>query len=192
MLNVIVWDHPELTTPSTQLSSPEESGLLVNSDGYIFFPFGGEIKVSGQTTDEIRRLVTEKIAKYINDPQVSIRIISFRFQEVQVVGATGGARTIPISDKPLTLMDAINQAGGVDKIGANTTHIFVVRGTLENLQIFWINTQTPANLMAAQRFVLENNDIVYVPPSGLSNWNKVISQLLPFVSAKSTVDDELD
>ena len=57
VLNVIVWDHEELTTPTTQLANPEQTGILVDSSGYIFFPYAGQIKVEGLTVSWARRCV---------------------------------------------------------------------------------------------------------------------------------------
>jgi len=181
ILNVIVWDHPELTTPTTQLSNPTESGFLVSAHGYITFPFAGRIKVSGLTIPQVQTLIARKITKYIRKPQVTVRVVDFRSKEIQVLGAVGGAITMPLTDRRVTLFDAINKAGGVNVSTSDTSRVYVVRGNLKHLQIFWVNMKSPISMMVTQRFVLHNNDLVYVPPVGLSNWNNVISLLLPTV-----------
>lgn len=187
ILNIIVWDHPELTTPTTQLSNPTESGFLVSAEGYIDFPFAGELKVAGLTLPQIQNLIANRVKKYIRDPQVTARVVDFRSKQVQVLGQVGLQIMIPITDRPLTLFDALNQAGGVDRDTANTARIFIVRGQLKDLTVFWVNTQSPQDMMVAQQFILRNNDLVYVPPTGLSTWNRMLNQILPTFGAASIV-----
>jgi len=179
ILNIIVWDHPELTTPTTQLANPEQSGFLVNADGTIYFPFAGQVNVNGLTMEQIQTRLQATLARYIRNPQVSVRVVSFRSQEIQVLGEVKTAGVIPLTDKRLTIWDAINLAGGLNNETANTKRIFVLRGTVKNLTVFWIDTTEPSSMMAAQYFILQKNDLVYVPPAGVSSWNRVISQLVP-------------
>ncbi len=51
--------------------------ILIPPDGYIFFPLVGEIKAEGMRPSELRRVITDGLAKTIEDPQVSVDVISF-------------------------------------------------------------------------------------------------------------------
>jgi protein involved in polysaccharide export with SLBB domain len=179
ILNVIVWDHPELTTPATQMSNPTQSGFLVSAKGYIAFPFAGQLKVAGLTIQQIQTLIARKISKYIRHPQITVRVVDFRSKEIQVLGQVGGASTMPLTDRRVTLFDAINKSGGVEKKNADTARIFIVRGDLQHLHIFWVDAKSPIMMMVTQRFILRNNDVVYIPPVGMSSWNRVLATLLP-------------
>ena len=183
ILNIIVWNHPELTTPTTQLSSPTDSGLLVDANGTITFPFAGTLKVSGLTIPQAQIIIARNISKYIRNPQVTVRVASFRSQEIQVMGEVGGVRTIPITDKPFSLLDALNMVGGTSLMSANTANILVVRGTLDSLTVYRLDAKSPQMMMASQKFYMKNNDIVYVPPVAITNWNRFMTQLLPTFGA---------
>lgn len=187
ILNIIVWDHPELTTITTQLSSPDESGFLVSSHGRISFPFAGTFTVAGLTLPQIQTLIAQRISKYIRNPQVTVRVAVFRSQEVQLLGEVGMQKTIPLTDRPTSLLDAINFVGGTNVITANTSHIYVIRGNMLHLKVFGLDANSPQMMMLAQRFMLKNNDIVYVPPLGITNWNRIIGQLAPSLAVPGTV-----
>src|SRR5438552_18227427 len=47
ILSVIVWNHPNLTTPTTQMATPRSTGFLVDSQGNMSFPFAGTFHVAG-------------------------------------------------------------------------------------------------------------------------------------------------
>lgn len=187
ILNIIVWNHPELTTPTTQLANPEQTGILVDEQGEIFFPFAGKVKVSGMTLDQAREVLEEKLKTYIRDPQLSVRVMSFRSQQVQVVGEVVKPGVIPITDKPMSAMRAINEAGGVNSFTANTRQIFVLYERNNKIYIDWFDAQLPTSVIAADKFYLHDNVIIYVPPAGVSAWNRVISQVIPTLGGASNV-----
>lgn len=180
VLNVIVWDHPELTTVSTQMSTPDQSGLLVSAQGDVSFPFAGTFKAGGLTLPQIETLLEKRIANYIRNPQVTVRVVTFRSQEAQLLGeVAGGQQTIPLTDRPTSLLDALNKAGGTSVISSNTTRIYVIRGHVNDITVFKLNAKSPAMMIVAQHFNIKNNDIIYVSPLGITSWNRVMSQLLP-------------
>ncbi len=187
ILNIIVWNHPELTTPTNQIATPEENGILVDEQGYIFFPFAGKVKVSGLTLDQAHVVLEDKLKEYIRDPQISVRVATFRSQQVQVIGEVMKPGIYPITDKPLSVMEAINTAEGVNSVTANTQQIFVLYEKENQIVIYWFNAQNPAAIVAANKFFLQNDVIIYVPPAGVSAWNRVISQILPSMSGVGTV-----
>lgn len=109
VLSVIVWDHPELTNPAGTTMSVESSGRVVRPDGTMFYPYAGDVLVEGKTPAEIRVMLTKAIAHAIQSPQVDVKVLQFRSQYVNVVGDIDQPCRLPITDVPMTAIDAMGQ-----------------------------------------------------------------------------------
>ncbi|OXH82500.1 exopolysaccharide biosynthesis protein, partial [Burkholderia multivorans] len=86
-------------------------GQTVAADGTIYFPFVGRIRAAGKTVGQIRDELSSRLARYVKNPQIDVRVLSFRSQKVQVTGEVKQPGPLAVSDVPLTLVDAISRSG---------------------------------------------------------------------------------
>lgn len=109
-LYITVWDHPELTSPAGPQQQTLANGRLVRSDGTLFYPYVGELKVAGMTIEELRKAITDKLAKYVEKPQVDVNVIGYGSQRITVQGAFVKSDPQPLTAIPTTLAQALGVA----------------------------------------------------------------------------------
>lgn len=159
ILTITVWDHPELTIPAGEFRSAEAAGHLVGEDGILFYPFVGEIKVTGMTVDQLRRVLTQRLSQYIEDPQLAVRVAAYRSQRIYLVGEVRQPGILPITDIPLTIVEAINVAGGITEI-ADLRHIILTRdGETRVVDLLALYERGDVS----QNLLLRHGDVLHVP-----------------------------
>lgn len=109
-LYITVWDHPELTSPAGSQQQTAANGRLVRSDGTLFYPYVGSVKVGGMTIEEVRQAIAAKIAKYVERPQVDVSVVGYNSQHVLFQGAFMKTDPQSITTVPLTLGQALGTA----------------------------------------------------------------------------------
>lgn len=164
ILNITVWDHPELTIPAGEFRSAESAGNVVGEDGTFFYPYVGVVQAAGRTVEDIREELTTKLSKYIEFVQLDVRVASYRSQRVYVVGEVANPGIQLVKDIPLTVLEAINNAGGVTS-----------EADLRNIILTRNNKTYSINLLSlyeggdvTQNVLLQHGDVLNVPDSALN------------------------
>lgn len=123
-LFITVWDHPELTVPGGAQQTNAVNARVVRDDGTLFYPFIGNVHVAGLTLEELREIITTRLARYIEQPQVDLNVLEYNSQRIYFSGAFQNSGHIPVNAQNLTLLQGVGQAG-----------IDVARADLSDLRI---------------------------------------------------------
>lgn len=159
VLNITVWDHPELTTPAGAYRSAAESGSQVHANGTIFYPYVGSIHVSGLTVSQIRNKLTKRLANYISEPQIEVSVATYQSKKAYITGEVNRPGQQYLTNVPLTLLDAINHAGGLSEHADWHNVTLNSKGKDEKISVEALIQRGDLS----QNRLLVDGDIVHVP-----------------------------
>lgn len=111
VLQITVWDHPELTVPAGTQFTNESNGRLVRNDGTIFYPYVGSVAAAGKTTDALRAELARRLVPFIDRPQVDVSVLRYGNQRVYLSGAFSRNEPLVLTNVPTSLAEAIGKAG---------------------------------------------------------------------------------
>jgi polysaccharide export outer membrane protein len=117
-LSVYVWRNPDLT-----ISVP------VRPDGRISVPLIDDLQAAGKTPTALARDIEKLLARFVQDPIVTVIVTGFVgpfSQQVRVVGEAARPQAIPFREN-MTLLDVMIQVGGLTPFAAGNRAL-IVRG----------------------------------------------------------------
>lgn len=118
VLQIAVFKEPEASVPEA----------TVRSDGKISMPFLGEVEAQGMTPSDLEKSLTQKLVRFIKDPDVSVLVKSVQSEKVYVIGAVKKGGPIRLAGS-MKVLEALSEAGLDDF--AKTNKIFVLRNQVK-------------------------------------------------------------
>ena len=156
-VQVVVWEHPELTSPMGQY---QPAGQKVTTEGTLFYPYAGELKVAGLTAQELRKEITKRLSdKILNDPQVDVRVTGYHSRKAFVTGAVNKPGYVHFDENPMTIPDVLAEVGGFDE-KADPSFVQLRRGN-KVYNIDYIRSFN--NNVAIDRILVKPGDQIFVP-----------------------------
>lgn len=97
------------------LGAPELSreGVTVAPDGTLTFLQIQSLPVSGFTIDNLRQVLTHRLARYYQDPRLSVSPNLFDNQRVYVLGKVVRKGAVSLN-RPMRVLDVVAEAGGLE------------------------------------------------------------------------------
>ncbi len=114
VLDINVWKEPDVSRI-----------VPVRPDGRISLPLINDVQAGGLSPQQLAALVTEKLRKYFNEPQVTVIVTAINSQRVFVVGEVLRAGAFPLLPG-MTVLQALSSAGGFTTF-ADVKKIHVMR-----------------------------------------------------------------
>jgi polysaccharide biosynthesis/export protein len=127
-VNIIVWRNPEVS-----MSVP------VRPDGKITTPLVEDLQASGKTPSQLARDIEKSLAKFIQQPVVTVVVTNFvgtYGEQIRVIGQAAKPQALPYRTD-MSLMDVLIAVGGVTEFasGNKASIIRNVDGKLQKLPV---------------------------------------------------------
>ncbi|MES1981069.1 MAG: XrtA/PEP-CTERM system exopolysaccharide export protein [Pseudomonadota bacterium] len=127
-LNVVVWRNPEVS-----LTVP------VRPDGKITTPLVEDLQASGKTSSQLARDIEKALAKFIQQPIVTVIVTSFmgtNSEQIRVIGQAAKPQALPYR-QDMSLLDVMIAVGGMTEFAAGNKASIIrnVNGQQQKLPI---------------------------------------------------------
>ena len=161
VLDVAIWDAEEnslLTSAGQRVARLQ--AIAVNSDGRIFIPFVGNMKVSGMSPQTARAQIETQLIATIPSAQVQISVVPGRANTANLVGGVNAPGVYPLPDRDYTLLSLVAQGGGV-RSNIKSAQVQLMRGpdvygiSLERL---YADPKLDTTLIGGDLVVVEEDD----------------------------------
>ena len=147
ILFINVWHEQEFSGP-----------VAVHEDGKITLPLVGDLAVGDKTPNEIEKIVSEALSKYVVNPLVTVTVQEVRSKKYYLDGEVAKPGEYPLV-APTTILEAISKAGGLAMF-ANTKKIYVLRGD-QRIPFNYKDVIRGKNMK--QNILLKPDDHIFVP-----------------------------
>jgi len=158
---------PQASMPFNLMKGAEENGMtpvqvdyIVDKSGNIDFPVIGQVKVAGLTAEETKALLKEKLAAYLKDPIINIRLKNFT---VTILGEVKQPGTYPVIGEQITILEALGLANDLG-IKGKRDNVLVIR-EFNGTKIYHRIDLTSKEALNSPVYYLTQNDVVYVEPN---------------------------
>lgn len=137
--------------------------VKVTVDGEVRLPaaFGNPVNATGKTRAELEKALLEEFGSQLTTPEVNVSVV-VSSAVIYVSGAVLGPAKIAM-DRPLTLLEAIMEAGGPDTRRAKLENVSVVRNFQGEQRTFVIDMRNAFRGGEVLPFYLRPFDSIMVP-----------------------------
>jgi len=191
-LGLTIWENVDdgLLAQEGQNSAALEE-IQVDGSGFIFVPYAGRIKASGNSPEAIRRIITEKLEAQTPDPQVLVQRMAGDGATVSLIGGVGAQGVYAIERPTRTLTAMLAQAGGIT-LPPEITQITLTRGSESGtiwLEDLYENPNLDIALRANDRVLVEQDERFYTTLGATGGQVKVPfeTQTVSAIEALATV-----
>jgi len=136
------------------------NGYALDQNGKVDLPLVGELKLVGLTAEESKKLIEEKVRRFVPDDFfVRVRLGGIRFSSLGEFNTPG---KVTILQNRVTIFEAIAASGDMTTI-AKRDEVIMLRQYPDGSQIHKINLND-RNLLSSEYYFIRPNDVLYAVP----------------------------
>jgi len=151
LLQVSVWKEQDL-----------QGEVLVRPDGGMSFALAGDFQAAGHTVEEVRKILVDRIGKYVPNPVITVAVKAANGARIYVVGRVNRPGDFALI-RPIDVMQALSLAGGATPYAeVNKIRILRREGGRELVFEFRYDDVRRGRDLS-QNIVLHSGDTVVVP-----------------------------
>lgn len=158
--------------------------LTVRPDGQVSLPFLQDVQAAGRTPAELAQEVHKSLLNHIKQPDVVVTVRNFNSRRIFVGGEVARPGPVQMVGR-LSILQCLTEAGWL-RTTARTEELVLVRRQPDGgRKVFAINLEQALNGQdMSQDAVLQPDDMLFVPPSDVANFDRWVDQhirqALPF------------
>ncbi|WP_348540365.1 polysaccharide biosynthesis/export family protein [Ruegeria sp. HKCCSP351] len=165
VLGLTIWENVDdgLLSGETGLATALNE-VQVDSDGFIFVPYAGRIRAAGNTPEQLRVLITDKLQEQTPDPQVEVRRVAGDGSTVSLTGTVAAPGIYPIERPTRSLLGMLSQAGGVS-VASDIALVTLIRGDQKGTvwyEDLFRNPKLDVALRGGDRILVEEDSRSYI------------------------------
>jgi len=191
-LGLAIWENvDDGLLAAAGANATDLNEVQVDGAGFIFVPYAGRIKASGNTPEALRRVITGKLDTQTPDPQVIVRRVAGDGATVSLVGGVGQQGLFAIERPTRTLSSMIARAGGIS-IAPEVAQITVIRGKHRSkiwFEDLYSNPKFDIALRPNDRILVEEDSRAFtvLGATGAQNRIEFVTQTLSAIEAIAQV-----
>lgn len=161
------------------LQEISQKTVRIDPGGFVDLPLAGRLEAAGLTLEQFKAQVGSRLAKYINNPEISITLTESGNQPVSVVGEVSNPGVHQLAGSR-RLLEVISLSGGLKPTAGPTVlvtreaqwgpidapHVKVDPATQSSTASFSIDSLM-ASAKPEENIVIEPNDVISIPRAEL-------------------------
>ncbi len=148
-----------------------DTEVVVRPDGRISLQLVHDVMAAGLYTSELVKVLEEKYEPFLNEPELSVTVKTFKGQKVYVDGQVQNPGMVNI-DGYLDVMQAIAMAGGLKETALEDEILIIRHSGLERPFVIKVDLEKVIEgIDTSQNIPLQAYDIIYVPKSAIAHVN---------------------
>ncbi len=151
ILKIQVWREPRLS-----------GEFVVRPDGKITFPLVSDIKAEGMTPYQLKKILENKLTKFITAPVVTVVVQAVNSKNIYVLGKVNNPGKYPLTG-PTTVLQALAQAGGLAEWAKGDDIVILRNENGKQIKIEFDYDEVSKGENLEQNIFLRPGDTIVVP-----------------------------